>query len=327
MRLSGNNQFPNSDIITAKAHCYPSGNEYRHGVRHFLSGRVKNGNLVPKEDQHMEVTGNGHGFHCVLEGPEGAPCVVLSHGLATDLAMWDPLVPHLVSHYRVLRYDARGHGRTQATAGDYTLEQLGGDAIAIVDALGLERPHFVGLSMGGMVGMGLALDHPGRFASVTVCDARGEAPQQYRDAWTERSRKVRESGIEAMVEPSVTRWFTERFQRDEPGKIAWMRDMIRRTTPDGYCGCASALRRLDYERRLGSIAIPMLFLVGEADKGAPPDAMRGMHEKTPGSRFATIAGAGHISVVEQPAAFAEALLGFLGEAERGNAGATHHAAD
>jgi 3-oxoadipate enol-lactonase len=275
----------------------------------------------------MEVKSNGHTFHCALEGPEEAWCVVLSHSLATDLTMWDPLIPYLVPHYRVLRYDARGHGRTPATAGDYTLEQLGDDVIGLLEALGIERPHFAGLSMGGMVGMRLALDHPGRFASVTVCDARGEAPQQYRDAWIERSRKVREGGIEEMVEPSVTRWFTARCQREEPEKMARMRDMIRRTSPDGYCGCASALRQLDYERRLADAAIPMLFLVGEADNGAPPEIMYGMHEKTPGSRFAAIADAGHISVVEQPAAFAKAFLGFLNEVAQGEAPRAHQTAD
>jgi 3-oxoadipate enol-lactonase len=267
----------------------------------------------------LEIESNGHVFRCVLEGPEEAPCVVLSHGLATDLAMWDPLVPHLVPFYRVLRYDARGHGRTAAPAGDYTLGELGSDVIGLLDALGIERPHFAGLSMGGMVGMGLALDHSARFASITICDARGEATPQYRESWAERSRKVRESGIETMVEPSVTRWFTDRFQREEPATIEWMRDMIRRTSSDGYCGCAGALRELDYERRLKDIAMPVLFLVGEADKGAPPDVMRGMHEKTPGSRFVTIADAGHLSAVEQPQAFATALLGFVDAVERENA--------
>ena len=187
--------------------------------------------------------------------------------------------------------------------------------IGILDALGLDKVHFAGLSMGGMVGMGLALHHPDRLRSATVCDARAEAPAQYRDAWTERSRKVRQEGIEAMVEPSVTRWFTDAFQRENAAGMERMRAMIRRTSPDGFCGSAAALRELDYERRLGDVTLPMLFLVGSDDNGASPATMRAMHEKTPGSRFAEIPQAGHISVVEQPDAFARALLDFLSDVD------------
>lgn len=271
----------------------------------------------------MERESNGSRFRCLVEGPDAAPCIVLSHGLATDLSMWDDLVPLLTPTHRVLRYDSRGHGQSAATPGDYTLAQLGADVIGLLDAFGLDKVHFAGLSMGGMVGMGLGLHHPDRLHSLAVCDARAEAPPEYRDAWGERARKVRADGIEVMVEPSVTRWFTEAFQHTETARMEAMRTMIRRTSVDGYAGSAAALRALDYERHLAGLRVPTLFLVGSDDAGAPPAVMRRMHEKTPGSRFAEIAEAGHLSVVEQPQAFARALLDFLSEVEAGaSAGGT-----
>lgn len=263
----------------------------------------------------MMLPSNGTNFHIRLEGPERAPLVTLSHGLATDLTMWDGLAQMLASKYRVLRYDARGHGGTPATPGDYTLEQLGADVLGLLDALGVARTHFVGLSMGGMVGMGLGLDHPERLLSLAACDARAEAPPEYRAAWTERAATVRAKGIEAIVEPTLSRWFTPAFGRDDPSALEAVRRMIRRTSAQGYAGCAAALRDLDYQRRLGSLTVPTLFLGGAEDQGAPAAVMRAMHEALPGSHYVEIPGAGHIANLEQPELFHGAILNFLAEVE------------
>jgi 3-oxoadipate enol-lactonase len=259
----------------------------------------------------MEVHCNGCTFRCSLEGRADAPLVTLSHGLATDMTMWDDLVPRLTQRYCVLRYDSRGHGGSAATAGDYSLAMLEDDVIGILDALDFARTHFVGLSMGGMVGLGLALNRPNRMASVAVCDARGSAPAEYRAAWSDRGQKVRDGGIEAMVEPSVTRWFTPGFQRSHPEIIDRMRDVVRRTSPDGYCGSAAALRELDYERLLPDTLVPMLFMTGSGDQGAPPAVVRAMQAKAPCSHYVELPDAGHISVMEQPALFAAAILDFV----------------
>lgn len=245
-----------------------------------------------------------------LSGLEGAPVVTLAHGLATDLTMWDFVVPRLEKHYRVLRYDSRGHGGSPATADNFTLDGLGLDVIGLLDSLKIERTHFVGLSMGGMVGMGLALDRPERLSSLVVCDARGDAPQAYKDSWNDRIALVRANGIEAIVEPTLARWFTDAFKAREDG-MKFMRDMVLRTSVDGFIGSAEALKELDYARRLPEMTLPTLFLVGGEDAGAPPATMRTMHEATPGSSFVEIAGAGHISAVEQPEAVAAAVLEFL----------------
>lgn len=265
----------------------------------------------------MDVSSNGSTFRVQVDGSAERPTVMLAHGLATDLTMWDDLVPHLVPHYRVVRYDARGHGGSAATPGEYSLQMLAADAVGIMDALGLDRVHYAGLSMGGMTGLALALDHGQRLASLAVCDARASAPEAYQSAWAERSRAAREGGIEVMVQPSITRWFTEAYQTNETAGVERMRERIRGTSVDGFCGCAAALQRLAFGDRLAEIDCATLYLVGSHDSGAPPDIMRAMHEATPGSRFAEIADAGHISVVEQPAAFAAAYLGFLADASAG----------
>ncbi|MCS6930711.1 MAG: alpha/beta fold hydrolase [Acetobacteraceae bacterium] len=235
----------------------------------------------------------------------------MSHGLATDLTMWDGLAAVLAGRWRVLRYDARGHGRTPSTPGDYTLEQLGADVIGLLDALGIARTHFVGLSMGGMVGMGLGLNHPGRLLSLAVCDARAVAPPDYRAAWTDRAAKVRAEGMEAIVEPTLSRWFTPAFGRHDPSAREAVRRMIRRTSVEGYAGCAAALRGLDYLHRLGDLRLPVLFLGGAEDQGAPVEAMRAMHHATPGSRHVVIPNAGHLANLEQPEAFHAAVVDFL----------------
>jgi 3-oxoadipate enol-lactonase len=258
----------------------------------------------------MKVESNGCALNASLEGPDGSPVIMLSHGIATDLSIWDDLVPYLVARYRVLRYDSRGHGSSAATAGAYSLPQLADDVVGILDALEIEKAHFAGLSMGGMVGLELAVRAPHRMASIAVCDARGSAPAAYRDAWTERSRQVREGGMKTVVESSIARWFTRGFRERRPDVAERMRDIIRRTSVNGYCGCAAALSELDHEKHLASVRVPLLFLTGAEDSGAPPVVVRAMHDKAFNSTYAELPNAGHISVMEQPRLFAEALLNF-----------------
>ncbi len=251
-------------------------------------------------------------LHARIDGPAHAPVVVLAHGIATDLTLWDGIVPYLIrAGFRVLRFDARGHGRSPAPEGDYTLEVLGDDLLQLLHAHGISRVHLVGLSMGGMVGLGLALAHPDRLLSLTCCDARASAPAAYRANWAARAETVRLHGMEPMVAASVERWFAAGFATRMPAELARVEAMVRNTAPGGYRGCAAALRDLDYEGRLGAITVPTLFLVGAEDAGAPPDTMRAMAAATPGARFVEIPDAGHLSALEQPEAVATALLDFL----------------
>jgi 3-oxoadipate enol-lactonase len=263
----------------------------------------------------MRLVSNGLKFHCRVEGTANRPWLVLSHAVATDHSLWDSLIPFLAKRYRILRYDARGHGKTDAPAGDYSLTMMCDDVVGLLDALQIDRAHFLGLSMGGMVGLGLALAHPERLLSSIVCDARASSNDAYRTAWIERRQQVAVSGMGTVVASSIERWFTAQTLRSEPDIVEHARHMIMRTPVTGYCGAAAALMQFDYENRLPEIALPVLYLVGQEDLGAPPEVMLEMHRRTFGSRFVGIPHAGHLSVMERPEIFATSVLGFLDELE------------
>ncbi len=176
--------------------------------------------------------------------------------------------------YRVLRYDARGHGGSPATAGDYSLDMLVADAVGILDSLGIRQAHFGGLSMGGMVGLGLLLDHPKRVRSAVIADSRHTTRPDFTAAWLERAEAVRTGGVEAIVQSTVDRWSSAGLAERSPAIVARMRTMIRRTSAEGYRGCAAALARLNYGHRLGEIHAPTLLICGSEDHGAPPENTR-----------------------------------------------------
>lgn len=263
----------------------------------------------------MQIASNGSTFNCRIDGEHG-PWVLLIHGLATELSMWDELTDALKTHYRVLRYDARGHGASSGPDGDYTLDMLVADAAGILDALKIDTAHVGGLSMGGMVTLGLMLDYPQRVRSGTIADSRHTTTPEFTKAWIERAEAVRKNGIEAIVESTVARWSSEGLATRNPAVVARMKTMVRATSANGYRGCAAALARLNYGHRLGEIAIPALLICGSEDHGAPPENTRQMNAMIKGSRFVEIGQAGHISNIEQPAVFNAAVAGFLDEAER-----------
>jgi 3-oxoadipate enol-lactonase len=268
----------------------------------------------------MQIKSNGSTFNCRVDGERG-PWVLLSHGLATDLGMWDELTDALKDRYRVLRYDARGHGGSAATEGDYTLDQLVADAVGILDALEVAQAHFAGLSMGGMIGLGLMLDHARRIKSAVIADSRHTTTPEFTKAWLDRVEAVRQGGIEAILRSTVERWSSAGLAARDPAAIARMEKMIRNTSAAGYRGCAAALARLDYGHRLGEIRTPALVLCGTEDHGAPPENTRQMHAMIKGSRFLEIAQAGHISNIEQPAIFNAAVAKLFDEVEQGRAAA------
>ena len=262
----------------------------------------------------MKIEENGSTFNCRVDGDHG-PWVMLSHGLATDMTMWDELTAALKDCYRVLRYDARGHGASAAPTGDYTLDMLVLDAVGILDAVGVEQTHFVGLSMGGMVGLGMLINHPKRVKSAVIADSRHTTQSEFTEAWLKRADAVRKGGIEAIVKSTVSRWSSAGLAERNPAVIARMEAMIRHTSVSGYCGCAAALARLNYGSRLNEINVPTLVVCGSEDHGTPPENTRQMHLMIKGSRFLEIKQAGHISNIEQPKIFNDAVCGFLDEVE------------
>lgn len=263
----------------------------------------------------MKVDVNGFALHCLVEGPEGAPWVTLANSLVCSLHMWDEQAKRLARHYRVLRYDMRGHGKSDAPPSPYTIEALADDVLAVWDHFGVTRSHWIGLSLGGMVGISLALRHPARLASLVACDCRAESPPAYAAVFDERIRVTREQGMEAMVAPTLGRFFTETFAAARPDMIETFGDMIRETSAEGHIGCCEAIRGLAYEARLPEITVPTLFIGGEHDIGAPPAVMRAMHAAVPGSQYRMLEGAGHISNVHVPDAFQQAIEAFMAAAK------------
>jgi 3-oxoadipate enol-lactonase len=259
----------------------------------------------------MKVTANGIAINYTLEGPANAPVVTMSHSLATDLTMWDPTVSALKDRFRVLRYETRGHGKTDAPKGPYTLDQLADDALGLLKALGIERTHWVGLSMGGMIGQTLALKAPHVFASLSLCDTSSRIPAEAKPAWQDRIRTAESQGMEPLVEPTLARWFTEPFRQSRKDVVGKVAAMIRTTPPAGYAGCCHAISALDLTDRISAIKMPTIAIVGEDDPGTPVAAHKVIHERIAGSRLEIIPKAAHLSNMEQPDIFNKALTGFL----------------
>jgi len=258
----------------------------------------------------MKVQANGIAINYQIDGPAGAPWLVFSNSLATSMAMWDEQATALKDAFRVLRYDQRGHGRSDAPAGRYPFDTLLADALGLLDVLAIEKAHFAGLSMGGATALGLAERHPDRFGGIIVCDSPCQSTPASSQQWEERIAVAQQRGIEALVEPTVGRWFPPETVAKNPPHLDKVRAMIRATPVNGFIGCAAALADHDYATAVATVKRPVLFMVGEKD-GATPAAMRKLNEKLPGSHFVELAGAGHISNMDRPAEFTKAVRDFL----------------
>jgi 3-oxoadipate enol-lactonase len=260
----------------------------------------------------MRISANGISFNIAIDGPDGAPWLVLSNSLLTSLSMWDDQVAELKKTYRVLRYDQRGHGGTQATEGSYSFDLLVADVIALLDALAIRRAHFCGLSMGGMTALFLAQRHRDRFDRIVACDCGPASTPASAQQWKERIDLAAEKGMEALVEPTVNRWFPPEFVATKAPALDKVRQMIRSTPLAGFRGCALALSDYDLRGGLAGIDRPTLLIVGTKD--ATLAGIRQIKEAVPGAALLELDGAGHISNLEQPAAFTGAMKEFLGRA-------------
>lgn len=257
----------------------------------------------------MKIRTNGIAIHCAIEG-EG-PWVTMSHSLACNLSMWDEQAALLAKNYKVLRFDTRGHGVSDAPAGAYTLEQLADDVHGLFTELGIRQTHWVGLSMGGMIGEAYALKYPGMFRSMVLADTSARQPPAAEKIWQERIRTAQEQGMEPLVQGTLERWFTAPYRNAHPEVIARIGADIRNTPVAGYAGCSAAIAKLDLLDRLPEIDCPALVIVGAEDQGTPPEMARQIHANLRGSELLVIPAAAHISNIEQAAAFNQALLGFL----------------
>jgi 3-oxoadipate enol-lactonase len=259
----------------------------------------------------MRIEANGIKTNYELSGKGGAAHVMLSHSLGSSLVMWDPQLEVLEPHYQVLRYDTRGHGGSDAPSGAYTLEMLGEDALGLLDALGIDKVHFVGLSMGGMIGQYLALNHANRLEDLVLCDTAAILPEEAQPIWQERIQLAREKGLDALVDETLERWFTPTFLGQNPPEVEPIRQQFLATPMNGYIGCSEAIRGLNYLERLSEIKIPTLIMVGEEDPGTPVAAGEAMQQRIAGSALVVLPSAAHLSNVEQAEAYNTALMNFL----------------
>jgi 3-oxoadipate enol-lactonase len=259
----------------------------------------------------MKATVNGIETYYELHGKPGAPWLAFSHSLACNVRMWDPQVAAFEDRFRILLYDTRGHGQSAAPPGPYTLDGLAEDLRALLSHLDIQRLHFVGLSMGGMIGQTFALKYPEYFASLALADTTSRYPEAAAALWPARIRTAEAQGMQPLVQPTLERWFTEGFRKRAPEQVHAIGNAIATTPVAGYVGCCHAIPRIDVTARLKEIRCPVLVLCGDKDAGTPPEMAREIHANAPGSRLAMIPDAAHLSNVEQPEAFNRALEAFL----------------
>ncbi|APC15573.1 3-oxoadipate enol-lactonase [Pseudomonas frederiksbergensis] len=246
-----------------------------------------------------------------LDGPEHAPVLVLSNSLGTNLHMWDVQIPAFTEHFRVLRFDTRGHGRSLVTPGPYSIEQLGRDVLALLDALRIERAHFCGLSMGGLIGQWLGINAAERLRTLVVCNTAAKIGDP--SGWNPRIETVLRDGPAAMValrDASIARWFTPDFADANPAVAKQITDMLAATSPQGYAANCAAVRDADFREQLASITVPTLVIAGTEDAVTPPSGGHFIQEQVRGAEYAEFVAA-HLSNVQAGSAFSERVLDFL----------------
>ena len=257
----------------------------------------------------MKVKTNGIEINYEVEG--NGPWITLSHSLACNLHMWDDQMELLTKRFKVLRFDTRGHGQSTAPEGEYTLDQMADDVHGLFAHLGIKETHWVGLSMGGMIGQTYALKYPGAFKSLVLADTTSRRPPNAAQMWGERIVIAREKGMAGVLDSTLARWFTAPYIKARPDVMKRIGADILNTPVAGFCGACAAIAKVDTLDRLKEIKCPVFITVGDQDHGTPPDMARAIHANLPGSSLAIIESAAHISNVEQKDVFNQNLINFL----------------
>lgn len=245
-----------------------------------------------------------------VSGPANGTPVVLSGSLGSDVRMWNPQVEPLVAAgFRVIRYDHRGHGKSPSPPGPYTLAALASDALKLLDRLELRQVSWVGLSLGGMVGMWLAEHAPSRLERVVLCCTSASLGPA--SMWQERAKVARTAGMSALAEPVVSRWVTPAFAQSHPETVTWLREMVASHSPEGYASCCTAIEHMSIVDALPVITAPTLVIAGADDPATPPDHGQRIADAVPGARFAVVPEAAHLGNVQQPTAFTGLIIDHL----------------
>jgi 3-oxoadipate enol-lactonase len=274
-----------------------------------LSAAASRANVCQGKEKFMPVIQSaGCPINVVVEGSETAPALILSNSLGTDHGMWEPQRAAFAKHFRLVRYDRRGHGKSGVTAPPYTMAQLGRDVLAVMDGLNIRKASWCGLSMGGMVGQWLGANAPERFERLILCNT--SCFYADKDAWNDRIKAVKATGIAAVASTVPARWFTQPFIAREPAQVARLRKMVEDTSLDGYIGCCEAIRDMDHREALAKISAPTLIIAGKHDVATPLANAEMIRDHIRGSKLAVL-DAAHISNVEQADQFTAEVLGFL----------------
>ncbi len=253
-------------------------------------------------------TDDGCTIHVEVEGPERAPVLMMSNSLGTNLHMWDDQAGPFTRHFRLVRYDRRGHGRSGVPNGPYTMERLGRDVLAVLDGLDIAKVNWCGLSMGGMVGMWLGANAANRVDRLILSNTAAYFPDK--SLWDARIRLVRENGLAGIVDANMERWFTKGFRERAAAAMAKMREMFLATKVAGYVGCGEAIRDMDHRPLLSKITAPTLVIAGRHDPATTLEAGDFIQSHVPGAQIAVLEAA-HISNLEQPQIYADTVLEFL----------------
>ncbi len=254
---------------------------------------------------------NGIAIHYRDEGPKAAPALVFVNSLGTDFRIWDGVASHFAADHRVIRYDKRGHGLTDASPAPYSVEDHVGDLEALLDHLSVSDAVFVGLSVGGLIVSGLAAKSPQRVKGLVLCDTAHKIGTI--EMWDTRIAMIREGGIACTTDIVMERWFSPSFRRERRAELAIYTNMLEHMPVEGYIGTCMALRDADHTQIYQNLKMPVLLVVGSNDGSTPPDLVRSAHELVKGSRFVVIEGPGHIPCVEAPSQTNDLIEAFLRE--------------
>jgi 3-oxoadipate enol-lactonase len=239
----------------------------------------------------------------------GKPTLIFSNSLGCDLHMWDPQVAPFRERFRLIRYDSRGLGKSDAPKGPYTIERLGRDVLAILDHFGVKQTNYVGLSQGGMIGQWLGVNAPGRLTRLALCNTAARVPEP--SAFSDRAAAVRKNGVAPLIDGILARWFMEGFRQSHAGALAPIRATLAASDPEGYAACCEAIAGMDETATIKRIKTPTLVLVGDGDPATPPSSAEYIQGQIAGSKLVVIKNAAHITNIEQTAQFNKAVLEFL----------------
>ena len=257
----------------------------------------------------MKAATNGIEINYSVEGT-GTEWITLSHSLACNMSMWDEQMELLKPKFKVLRFDTRGHGGSSAPAGSYTLEQMADDVHGLFALLGIKQTHWMGLSMGGMIGQTYALKYPGVFKSMILADTTSRRPPNAEQMWGDRVKAVEANGMKAVTQVTLERWFTAPYRASHPDVMARITRDIEATPVVGFAGCCVAIAQIDVTDRLKEINCPTLVTVGDQDHGTPPEMAKIIAANLPGAELKIIPGAAHIANIEQTGIYNRNMMAF-----------------